>query len=125
MLAYILQTSAQDLQQVLTAWLVGGQQIGQIQRQYQTVQRLPGAFLRQPVQHMGPQAAMQYIRILLLKEETVGVKNHRLFSHMRDNIPALLHAPQRLRGINDVGRIPFAQQRGFTASCRANDHIPR
>ncbi len=60
---------------------VGGQRIGRISVGIRLcVQRLPGAFLRQPVQHMGPEAAMRYIRILLLKEGDRRRQNHRLFS---------------------------------------------
>ena len=124
-LAYILQTSAQNLQQVLPAAFVGSQQIGQIQRQYQAVQRLSGAFLYQPVQHSCPQATVQHIRLLLLKQEAVCIKNDRLFSHMWDNIPAQFHSPHGLRGVNNVGWKTFAQQRRFATSGWTNNHIPR
>ena len=74
---------------------------------------------------MFPQTAMQDIRISGSAECAVDIKDHRLFTDMGREVQALFCTACALRGINNVGRKPLAQQCRFATARRADDHIPR
>ena len=104
----------------------GGQQIGQIQRQDQTIQLAGGAFLYQPLPASVPtRSAVQRIRVRL-SARAAGVKITACLPtcgviYSRCSVPAY-----RLRRVNNVGRKPLrAAARFYRFQAGADNRVPR
>ena len=124
-LADLLKLLAQILYQCLTAGFIRRQQIGKIERQDKTVERLASARLHQPAQPVFAQAAAEQIIPAGSGQYAVNIENYRLVAHSRCDQRVVFHTPDAFRRVNNVRRKALAQQRAFAATRRTNDHIPR